>query len=230
MQNAVHHHSAEKQTRRDEIVSALSYYVGDPRRIGTLPDRPALCAHTFLKAFPTCHVIGIESDPAVFEKIERSPRMTLIRSRVEDWIEDEQALTERARDYPRYDDHFDGFFFDFYGWPTRDRMTAICEFLANDRIVHPEKPCVIAYTFQKTIRNRDGEGDRAALDEDLTEHLLMDEPMVNSGSIQGLLHVRIGNRLGERVLIEPVSHCEYRCEDGSAQMLFGISMVRKLIY
>lgn len=228
--SAVHHHSREKQTRRDEIVSALSYSVGDPRRVGTLPDRPALCARTFLKAFPALHVIGIESDPAVFRDIQRDPRLTLIRSTVEDWVRDEATLSAIPREYPRYDEHFDGFFFDFYGWPTRARLNAIAEFVSNDRIVHPDKPCVIATTFQKTIRHRDGEGDRAALDEDLREHLLMDEPLLDSTTAQGLVHAYIGNRIGEKLVLDPVSNCEYQCEDGSAQMLFGISVVRKLIY
>lgn len=225
----VHHKSAEKQLRREEIVSALRYYVGEPRLVGTLPDGPALCAKTMLAAFPTLRVLGLEMIDSVYQKIVQGPRFEVIRSTVEDWIRDQTFLTERdaQRKVPRKDTHFDGFFFDYYGWPTRERLSAIAEFVANDRIVHPDKPCLIAYTFQKTIRVRSGEGDRKQIDDDLRR---LKMTTLDADSTSGLVRNYIWKRLGQRSEIDPITQCEYRCETESSPMLFGIVMVKKLTY
>lgn len=143
--------TGKKQGCRERLVGSIREHVKEPKRIGTLPAEESLCAKMFASEFPGVSILGLENVTSVYEKIVPVPGMTLVKQDLREWVAGETMLT---CSYPsREDTHFDAFYFDFCCAPNPAVLRTICEFVANDRIVHPRKPFVFSITFCHVIRD-----------------------------------------------------------------------------
>jgi len=203
-----------KQSCRDLICDVAGSELDQIKKVFTLPSREALCYHTFTKRYPKAKIACVEREQKICETL---------------WDQGIDCTKTTVREYcnerKRPEQHHDIVFLDYYSFLSEDILNDVRAFLANDNILHPGKPFVLALTLAKGMRvHKDAtlsalqtyvyDGERTGVQNDLD---------AVASALTGMIACDFLDfrdvRLAEAV--------EYRASSNSAQMYFVVFVITK---
>jgi hypothetical protein len=131
----------KKQACRDALCLIARSYLGDPKKILTLPGRELLCVKTFKKHFPSSNILGIERNTDDFEII-CSKGVNCTNATVREYVSNQTLPTQ----------HLDLVFLDYFSYLSPEIITDITSLLKNRNLLHKGKPFVLGLTLMKAMR------------------------------------------------------------------------------